>query len=152
MAIKRLRLVRLPWTEEGTRGVLIFGGTYTYTLELPYLNNIKSYSSIPVGVYPGVVTFSPRMKKMYPLLLNTGSRTGVRVHPANFAGNELLKQNGRQVYVSHLEGCIAPCLTFQRIKNPLGNAQLAGLNSQTAMRKLNEYLQGQKFELDIRTE
>ena len=35
---------------------------------------------IPAGTYPIVVTWSPKFKRMLPILLNVPSRSGIRVH------------------------------------------------------------------------
>ena len=35
---------------------------------------------IPVGIYPVFVTFSPRFKRMLPLIGNVPGRSGIRIH------------------------------------------------------------------------
>ena len=35
---------------------------------------------IPVGTYPVSITFSPRFKKMMPLIGNVPGRSGIRIH------------------------------------------------------------------------
>ena len=35
---------------------------------------------IPVGTYPILVTFSPRFKRMLPLIRNVPGRSGIRIH------------------------------------------------------------------------
>ena len=47
-----LLLLREIYTEKSTIGKLYFNGNfYGHTLELPYLDNQRSISSIPKGVY-----------------------------------------------------------------------------------------------------
>ena len=47
-------------------------------IEIPTLENADYI--IPVGNYPVLVTFSPRFKRMLPLIGNVPGRSGIRIH------------------------------------------------------------------------
>ena len=47
-------------------------------LEIATIEN--SEYIIPAGTYPIAVTWSPKFKRMMPLLLNVRGRSGIRVH------------------------------------------------------------------------
>lgn len=55
---------------------------------------IHGKTAIPTGVYPIVFSYSPRFKKLLPLLLNVPGFSGIRIHPGNTA--------------SDTEGCLLP--------------------------------------------
>lgn len=46
---------------------------------------IKGRSAIPEGHYPVVITYSPKMNKWLPLLLNVPKFSGIRIHAGNTA-------------------------------------------------------------------
>lgn len=46
---------------------------------------IKGETAIPTGIYPIQITYSPKYKKMMPLLLNVKGYSGIRIHSGNTA-------------------------------------------------------------------
>ena len=44
---------------------------------------VKAQTAIPTGKYDVILTFSPRFKRVLPLLLNVKGYEGVRVHAGN---------------------------------------------------------------------
>ena len=45
----------------------------------------KGITAIPTGKYDVILTFSPRFKRVLPLLLSVKGYEGVRIHPGNTA-------------------------------------------------------------------
>ena len=68
-----IRLIRKSKEGKAVRGVMSFGGCKISTLE-------NEDYIIPVGTYPVRVTWSPKFKRMLPLVLNVKGRSGIRVH------------------------------------------------------------------------
>lgn len=46
---------------------------------------IKAQTAIPTGKYDVILTFSPRFKRVLPLLLNVKGYEGIRIHAGNTA-------------------------------------------------------------------
>lgn len=46
---------------------------------------IKAQTAIPVGKYDVILTFSPKFKRVLPLLLNVKGFEGIRIHAGNTA-------------------------------------------------------------------
>lgn len=70
---KTLRLIRKNRDGKAVRGCLRFEGQEIATLE-------NADYIIPVGIYAISVTWSPRFKRMLPLVLNVKGRSGIRFH------------------------------------------------------------------------
>ena len=68
-----IRLTRIRKDGKAVRGCLRTG-----TQEVATLEN-EDYI-IPCGTYPVKVTWSPKFKRMLPLVLNVPGRSGIRVH------------------------------------------------------------------------
>ena len=68
-----IRLTRTSRNGRAVRGCLRVNGQEVATLETAdYI--------IPCGTYPVKVTWSPKFKRMLPLVLNVPGRSGIRVH------------------------------------------------------------------------
>lgn len=140
--MKRAALHRGASTEQGTFGVLRFGGEQVHTLELPWRDNRRQRSCVPVGAYECRLVRSPRFGNVYKLLAVPG-RSHVLIHPANLAGDVEMG------WTSELEGCIAPCMRVGAMRNKAGVMQAAGLVSRPAVRALMTWADGQPFELEV---
>ena len=68
-----IRLTRTSRDGKAVRGVMRVGVQEVATLE-------NADYIIPVGTYPIAVTWSPKFKRMLPLVLNVPGRSGIRVH------------------------------------------------------------------------
>ena len=67
------RLIRQPAEGKAVRGRMLVDGQEIATLE-------NTEYIIPCGTYPVRVTFSPKFKRMLPLVLNVSGRSGIRFH------------------------------------------------------------------------
>ena len=80
-----IRLTRISREGKAVRGMMRVNGRDIATLE-------NADYIIPVGTYPVSVTFSPRFKRMLPLIGNVPGRSGIRIH--------------RGTIPEHSKGCI----------------------------------------------
>jgi hypothetical protein len=102
-----VRILRENGNSKYTKGFIMAkkgGNKFScYTLELPWRNNQRNISCIPVGRYPVKWTFSPRFMRFTYEILNVPNRSGIRIHPGN--------------YVKNLKGCIYLGSKFADIDN-----------------------------------
>ena len=70
---RTLRLIRTSRKSKAVHGTMRVGERDIETLE-------NADYIIPVGTYPVSVTFSPRFKRMLPLIGNVPGRSGIRIH------------------------------------------------------------------------
>ena len=68
-----IHLIRTSHSSKAVRGAMRLRETEIATLE-------NEDYIIPCGTYPVRVTWSPKFKRMLPLLLNVPGRSGIRVH------------------------------------------------------------------------
>ena len=68
-----IHLKRVSREGKAVRGMMRVNGRDIATLE-------NADYIIPVGTYPVLVTFSPRFKRMLPLIGNVPGRSGIRFH------------------------------------------------------------------------
>ncbi len=94
-------LERLESSDEGTFGRLTIDGKSFCTGELPWRDNAVGKSCIEQGSYLVRWTFSPKFNRKTYELLNVPGRTSIRIHPANFLGDEA------EGLMSDVDGCIA---------------------------------------------
>lgn len=132
-------LQRLDQSDQGTFGHFVTRGLALFSGELPWRDNAASISRIPAGTYRAAVTYSPRFGRGLYLLAPTDPRVGIRVHPANFAGDS---SKGLKC---QLNGCIA---LGERLGSMDG--QKAVLLSQPAVRRLEKHFGSRPFILEIR--
>lgn len=124
----KLLLKRTVLAKEFTLGELYVDGKFfCYTLEDPVRNvKLDKETAIPFGKYKVVLTYSPRFKKVLPLLLKVPNFEGVRIHSGNTTKDT--------------EGCILVGMSYYNDKL---------LNSREAMDKLMAKLQEAKSEITI---
>lgn len=82
----RLDLVRRTFGENTTTGDLyIDGAWFGFTLEDRVRTGPKvpGETAIPEGLYPLIITPSPKFKRRLPLLVNVPGFDGIRIHPGN---------------------------------------------------------------------
>ena len=123
--MKLFNLYRLPASLECSCGVLAYQfQPVCLTLELPWKDNKRSISSIPVGLYRCARYNSERYKSTFQIL-EVPNRTHILFH----AGNT----------VFNTSGCILLGSTFGTLYN-----NPAILNSQTAIKKFMKLVKNDK--------
>lgn len=141
--MRRITLSRLESSDHGTFGTIqVPNGEYVeyfYTGELNWLDNRSNVSCVPPGLYRCTWTYSPRFKRHMYLVEGVKDRGGIRLHSANFMGDDT------KGYKRQLNGCIA-------LGEKLGTmeGQKALLLSAPAMRRFERMLGGEPFELEIK--
>jgi hypothetical protein len=126
-------LVRTEYADTRTRGVLVLPDGVFHTLELPWKDNERAVSCIPVGTYESVylpLSASGKYRATYHLQ-QVDSRSGILIHNGNVVG--------------HTDGCILVGLTKGTLYG-----EAAVLQSRKAMLKLNQLMNKQNFILEIR--
>ena len=68
-----IHLIRKSKDGKAVRGIMRFGTQEVATLE-------NDDYIIPCGTYPIAVTWSPKFKRMLPLVMDVPGRSGIRVH------------------------------------------------------------------------
>lgn len=89
-----LKLKRQPSTSKSTMGELFINGEFfCYTLEdVEREKKIYGETAIPRGIYKVILSYSPKFKRVLPMLLDVPDFSGIRIH--------------RGVHAGHTEGCI----------------------------------------------
>jgi hypothetical protein len=140
--MKTATIKRRESTDEGTAGVLSFGSSSLFAMELPWRDNIPQKSCIPIGEYTCAIVRSPKFGKVYEVK-NVPNRSHVLIHSANVAGNSDLG------YDTQLHGCIAPATRLGKMRNAKGDMQLAGLVSRAALTQFMRWANDKPFILRI---
>lgn len=134
-------IMRGPSTDEGTFGRLhaeyIDGVFECETLELPWRNNKRCLSCIPLGNYAVEWSHSGRFGQCYRLR-DVPDRSGILIHAGNYGGDRTLG------YKTNIEGCIL--LGMQRGKF---KGQKAILQSKHALDAFVEFMGEKDFRLTI---
>lgn len=133
-------LRRKETSSEGTFGLLESEALEMHTGELPWKNNQRSVSCIPVGRYLCKAHISPRHGKCF-WLQDVPGRSEILIHAANWMGDTTLG------FKSNLEGCIAVGMKFTRDVGEHDQDMIQ--QSRIAMDKLIEYTEFKDFYLTI---
>ncbi len=131
-------LRRTESSDHGTFGVLSFPGFSCFSGELRDFNNAPNLSCIPTGVYNCSWTYSERFKRMMYLVKNVPNRGGIRIHSANFMGDD------SKGFKRQLNGCIALGEKIGQIEG-----QKALLLSKPMVRRFETLMAGNDFILEI---
>lgn len=135
----RLTLMRQFTSDQGTLGHLLdeTNQRLFYTLELPWRDNRRKISCIPLGEYLCTWVRSPRFGWVYTVN-DIPDRSHVLIHSGNLAGDT------SKGFTSHVEGCIL----LGNYKGSV-NGQLAVLSSRPAVSRFNSLMDKESFILKI---
>lgn len=117
-----VRLKRLVRKDTYTLGRLYLNGIYFCDTLEPPVNPKVGKGAIPYGVYDLRLTWSPKFKKMLPLLVDVPNFEGIRIH----SGNTSKDTEGCILLGDNLKvGCVlnstARVTEFIRLMNKKGN-------------------------------
>lgn len=89
-----MKIVQLRdfYTETDTLALVLLNSKFfSYCLEDKVRHTTKQYgaTAIPAGVYEVRVTYSPRFKRMMPLIVGVPGFSGIRIHGGNKAKHTL---------------------------------------------------------------
>ena len=94
-----IHLIRASRDGKAVRGRLCFEGQEIATLE-------NADYIIPVGIYEVRVTYSPRFKRMLPLVMQVPGRSGIRFHrgtrPEHSKGCILVSARDKEKIIEYL--------------------------------------------------
>lgn len=136
--MRTVKLLRTLHAPDGTFGYLqVAPGLQILTGELPWRDNKRAASCIPLGAYPVVWGHSNKLGWCYRLQKVPG-RTGVAIHPANYCG--LAAEGFRQ----ELHGCIALGKSLGAV-----NGQRILLSSRAAVSEVSAFLNKAPFLLEV---
>lgn len=137
MTLPKVLLVRTPTTDQGTFGLLQANQFRCHVLELPWRDNRRQRSCIPVGSYDVLPHMSGRFGRCY-WVQDVPGRSGILFHGGNYAGDVDLG------WKSHSYGC----LLLGRDRGIL-DGQAAVLYSLPTVRGFLDYMQWKPFHLVI---
>lgn len=124
---------RYSSTDEGTFGTLKLESGWTcHTLELPWRDNRRRRSCIPVGVYHSIFHHSPRFGRTY-WLQDVPGRSEILFHSGNWAGDQ------EKGFRTDSDGCI-----LLGTSRGILSQQNAILNSNAAMSRMLRELGGEQ--------
>lgn len=130
---------RLDSTDEGTFGRFTFHDFVCFSGELLWSDNEPSISSIPPGRYVCIWSYSAKFKRQMFEITNVPGRAGIRIHAANFMGDD------RKGFKKQLNGCVALGEKLGRM-----DGQKALLISKPAIRQFESLMNGKSFTLEIK--
>jgi len=96
----RVYLIRYIDSNAGSEGIVTIEGETFLSLELPWRDNLSSYSCIPTGIYLCKWWKSPSKGFCYRVY-DVPGRDYILIHSATFAGDR------KKGLLSDLRGCIA---------------------------------------------
>lgn len=139
--MRKLALHRLPSDNHGTFGTVVLPtGVKLISGELPWRDNKRASSCIPIGRYEVTWSYSNRFGYCYRVL-NVPGRSHILIHPANYLG--LASEGFRQ----ELQGCIALGLGVAK-----HGKQRIITSSRAAVGSFNRSLGRKNFILEITNE
>lgn len=133
-------LIRKQTSDQGTFGIFSVLGFQCFIGELPWRNNVRNISCIPVGDYKVLLRESPKYGITY-WISNVPNRSFILQHSGNWCGNV------EKGYKTHTNGC----QLFGKYMGEL-QGQKAVLLSRATLKKFMAVMVGEPYLLKIRKE
>ncbi len=114
-----------------------------FSIELPNRNNRPMKGRILAGHYTATWQMSKRFRRMTYRLEDANGRTGILIHPGNFAGDVT---KGR---VSDFTGCIGLGMELTTMLNTYRRPQLASANSAVAVHEFERLCAGRRLLIKV---
>lgn len=132
-------LTRKKTGDSGTFGMLVTDNGQTFISgELPWRDNARGLSCIPLGEYVCIWTFSPAHSRQLYQLQGVKDRSEVQIHPGNYCGDTTKGMR------SDVMGCIILGMTLGRLEG-----QDAVITSKGAVRDFEDAMGCEPFKLAI---
>ena len=128
-------LIRYNFLNVCTFGLLVANGEIYHTLELPWLNNKRNASCIPVGEYKCIYmakSSSGKYRNVYHVVGVEG-RSGILIHSGN-----LPEQTKGCVLIGRKRGNLASCPAVLNSRSALSDF-VGGMNKQNFILKVKDY-------------
>lgn len=135
--IKEASLYRYEGSDQGTFSLMVSVGFRCHVVELPWRENRRNISCVPVGRYLCKIRRSPRFGRVYELQ-DVEGRSYVLTHSGNVAGDRT------KGWKTHSAGC----LLLGRYRGKIGN-QKAVMCSRPTLRKFMQTMGDDPFWLNI---
>lgn len=142
--MQRLTIRRALSDEQGTLGVVFVDREFfCFSIELPWRFNAREISCFPAGEYRLLYTLSPRLKIRTYEVVDVPSRSGIRIHSGNLAGDKI------RGWESHSLGCPLFGERQGALKTPNGRAQRAVMLSRQAIQRMENALDRRAGVLEV---
>lgn len=132
-----VHIVRSESSDHGTFGALCIGDEILMVGELPWKNNQRNVSCIPMGTYLCKMMLSPKFGMVYHII-DVPGRSHILFHVGNYVGD---KGKG---FKSDSDGCVV-------VGTKLGHlsGQRAVLNSREGLKRFHELTNQEPFKLIV---
>ena len=137
-------LTRTLQGDQGTFGTLVLeGGFFCYTAELPWRDNRPNMSRIPAGAYTCSTRFSWRFLSTLYEVKDVPDRDSVLLHRGNYAGDT------KKGFKTDVQGCILLGQAVGSLYRDDDRLQKAVIGSKAALAAFMEATKGEAIELTI---
>ena len=139
MGLPVATVIRFNTDSQGTSGHFLCGSFQSFSLELPWNNNINNFSCIPPGSYHCTYTKSAHLHKYTYEVQSVAHRAGIRIHSGNWAGDKRLG------FKADVLGCFLLC---KKIVIPNGGQRM-GIVASNTVKAFETYMNKQDFILNV---
>ncbi len=136
--IKEVKVIRFETSDQGTKSIVVVDGLlFCRCMELPWYDNQRSISCIPVGEYDTQAIIRTSGAQAY-LVKDVPGRSRILIHPGNYAGDTA------KGFKTHSHGCLLFGKCFAIYKGQ----KMVSL-SRTTVRRFMNFMEYKPFKLTI---